>query len=520
MRDEPFFGCNHPVYAWAVLHACWTHNRFSVTHASTPFELCLGRMCTGKLARYGERVLGFLKTDMKGKPQGRLGICLGKTTQNDTHIIAVADGVFVTRSIRRLTSAFDVKYFTDLTTCPWECNYAALGHTMMHAKRVLAPVPVPSMIDANLAPPPMLTVSVPYTPDEAAFDPPTPGETKSSPAPTTPGVVTSCHSPSDSKSEDASQAGKVSSKARGEGSSEPITPSLQSSSSSATQAMDESTRPEHERPATEDSSKAPKQLRMNVISYADMHEDMEPDLSQDAFGEDVIDSLESYDFNVEDDDEWDYDYVDDENVAATSHEDDTKKFIYPYDKEEPQLTDEQMVELDGIADKIEIQRLLGMGVLLNASCLDGTAYKQVSTRFVRTWRDKEMVIDGKPTRAWVRRSRLFARELAWLCDDKQSTFSPASSSISSRVLPVIFLQHRDEDWILMSCDVQDAFLTVKQRDLTMIVAKDAVGNEQPYALGTVLPGQRARSQLWNEDITNHLKQTLDMVECENFPQAC
>ena len=63
----------------------------------------------------------------------------------------------------------------------------------------------------------------------------------------------------------------------------------------------------------------------------------------------------------------------------------------------------------------------------------------------------------------------------------------------------------------MSCDVQGAFLTVKQRDPTMIVAKDAVGNEQPYALGRVLPGQRAGSQLWNEDIANHLKQTLDMI---------
>ena len=69
----------------------------------------------------------------------------------------------------------------------------------------------------------------------------------------------------------------------------------------------------------------------------------------------------------------------------------------------------------------------------------------------------------------------------------------------------------------MSCDVQDAFLTVKQRDPTMIVVKDAVGNEQPYALGRVLPGQRAGSQLWNEDITNHLKQTLDMIECEIYP---
>ena len=146
--------------------------------------------------------------------------------------------------------------------------------------------------------------------------------------------------------------------------------------------MDECTRPEHERPATEDSSRAPKQLRMNVISYADMHEDMEPDLFQDAFGEDVIDSLETYDFDVDDHEDWDY--VDDENVVATSKEDDIKKLMYPYDKEEPQLTDEQMVELDGITEKIGIQRLLSMGVLLNSSCLDETAYKQLSSRFVRT----------------------------------------------------------------------------------------------------------------------------------------
>ena len=115
---------------------------------------------------------------------------------------------------------------------------------MMHAKRVLAPVPVPSMIDANLAP--MLTASVPYTPDEAAFDPPTPGEMKSSPAPTAPGVVTSRPSPSDPQSGDTSQAGKVLSKANEEGSNELLASSLQSSSSSLAQAMDESTRPEHE----------------------------------------------------------------------------------------------------------------------------------------------------------------------------------------------------------------------------------------------------------------------------------
>lgn len=80
-----------------------------------------------------------------------------------------------------------------------------------------------------------------------------------------------------------------------------------------------------------------------------------------------------------------------------------------------------------------------------------------------------------------------------------------------------FFQHRAEDWVLMSCDMQDAFLTVQQREPTMVIAKDVAGNEQAYALGRVLPGQRAGSLLWNEDITNHLKETLDMEECTIYP---
>jgi len=69
----------------------------------------------------------------------------------------------------------------------------------------------------------------------------------------------------------------------------------------------------------------------------------------------------------------------------------------------------------------------------------------------------------------------------------------------------------------MSCDVQDAFLTVQQREPTMVIARDASGVEQACALGRMLPGQRAGSLLWNEDITNHLKETLDMVECTIYP---
>ena len=70
--------------------------------------------------------------------------------------------------------------------------------------------------------------------------------------------------------------------------------------------MDETSRPEHDRPEGDDTARAPKRMRMRLISYAEMHEDMEPDLSQEAFGGDVIGSLESYDFDIDDETEWDF----------------------------------------------------------------------------------------------------------------------------------------------------------------------------------------------------------------------
>ncbi len=218
-------------------------------------------------------VRGFWAFSKQSSKENRSGkIWFGKTTQNDVRVLAVSDGIFVARSIRRLTMPFDVRYFTELTVCPWECNYAALGHTIMHAKRVLAPSPAAATVDADLAPPPMLTASVPYTPDEAGIDPPTPHV---------------------GKALDTPQAGKVDRQASGASSSAPrkviaddgpATAIPQGSSSSTSKAMDETSRPVHDRPEGDDTARAPKQMRMNVISYAEMHEDMEPDLSQEAFG--------------------------------------------------------------------------------------------------------------------------------------------------------------------------------------------------------------------------------------------
>ena len=88
----------------------------------------------------------------------------------------------------------------------------------------------------------------------------------------------------------------------------------------------------------------------------------------------------------------------------------TQQLIFPDDAGEPQLSIQDMIQLDSLADRVEIERLTKLGVLPPDSlqCEPGQRPKTLSTRFVRTWREK--VIDNK--RVFLRRSRYVAREFA------------------------------------------------------------------------------------------------------------
>lgn len=52
-------GCHQPRYQRVVLHNCWLHNRFVVRQGHTAYELCADRPFAGRLALFGEHVLGF-----------------------------------------------------------------------------------------------------------------------------------------------------------------------------------------------------------------------------------------------------------------------------------------------------------------------------------------------------------------------------------------------------------------------------------------------------------------------------
>ena len=201
------------------------------------------------------------------------------------------------------------------------------------------------------------------------------------------------------------------------------------------------------------------------------------------FEEDEVDNLELYDSQLEEFDyteslEFEPDQVDptlDEMIS---------KLCRPYSTQEPNLSDEELSQLDALADKVEILRLKGLGVLLPTSTLPPGGVKRLTTRFVRTWRDK--FVGG--TRYWLRRSRYVAREFSWLSPDRQDLFSPASSSITNRLLPYCYLQRfaTDSSQVLAALDIGDAFLSVDQQQPTIVTCELASGDVEEFALGKVL----------------------------------
>ena len=116
--------------------------------------------------------------------------------------------------------------------------------------------------------------------------------------------------------------------------------------------------------------------------------------------------------NFENDELYDDgDWMDDDAIIS--------QLTFPFSKHEPSLDESELQRLDALAASLEIQRLsLKMAVLTDAATMPPDS-KQLSTRFVRTWREK-IGKDGQ--QIWLRRSRFVAREFAWMDSEREFTF--------------------------------------------------------------------------------------------------
>ena len=59
---------------------------------------------------------GYLRPEAKSNPKWIRGTWLGKTMTNDTHIIGTSKGIFIARSVRRLSQPWDLKLAGDIAS--------------------------------------------------------------------------------------------------------------------------------------------------------------------------------------------------------------------------------------------------------------------------------------------------------------------------------------------------------------------------------------------------------------------
>ena len=471
---------------------------------------------------------------MKGRPQWTRVIWLSKTASNDSHIVATAAGLFITRSIRRLPETYRLEDLGEVTTAPWEYGHASLGHRLVYARRSAYPFGVavgaePALKDKDAMAVRDYAIAHPFEDVDAAA------------------ISAQAGIPSAVESQQVEQQHLQE--------SQQVTDPLQSASSnpSADSAMQSQQQEHGEKHGTEHEDEGSRAKRSHVGESAEFvpHGDMVPQTPRSEAGEVLDDtpfaemaspskvsrhdgSIDLLGFirNIEHlDIEPEVQFGDDDltllehelHLHEEPYEDDEvtmanhlKELSFPYTPQEPELSADELQRLDALADEVEIKRLSELTVL-QADSLPEDA-KCLSTRFVRTWREKK---DAGGQAIWLRRSRLVAREYTWLQPDREALFSPATSNIASQILPIMYLALREHrDMVMAAIDVKDAFLTVNQQQPTRVKCVNAAGVEVWYMLGKVLPGQRDGSLLWHKDLVQFLGGTkLQMKEHNAYPSV-
>ena len=490
--------------------------------------------------------MGFLKTNSTGKAAPRWAECiwLGRTMLNDVNIVwapGSPGGIFVTRSIRRFGQPWDIKMLSELDVYAWEHGYANLGGVLVPRKRVAPPVAseVPIEMPMMVAPPTSTTTNgssdqQPNTPDEAGSDPPT---TRLEYAPSSREMSLPGQSGSASPMSGTRSAAELERLETG-------MPSGQVQGVSGLQvqgsAMADLGAEVHASNGGDNVGPVdaidPRPLTRRRVGHVDLitcagdrmsdcalnaicliaeyddaqsvcqigeltleHEDGVPEFVLDAS---VVDNLEDYEFSLEDD------RCDDD----LSQELDPRLCLPRHDDSGPWMSAEALADLDDIADQHELDRLQRMQVLLPPESLDGCRQqvKHLSTKLVRSWREKE---DASGNAIWLHRSRYVAREFNWMAE-RSDCFSPASSAIANKLLPILALQ---KGYTLAAIDVSDAFLTVQQKEPTLVEYVDKSGNRQSFALGRLLPGQRDGAKEWYHDFVEYLRHIVKAETCVAYP---
>ena len=251
----------------------------------------------------------------------------------------------------------------------------------------------------------------------------------------------------------------------------------------------------------EPSAKRARVLRVDNIDM--QHMDVDPvelfdDECMDSFNQMTLEEGGRFEMNV-------------------SSELDTECLWKPFSVLEPVLDQLELQAIDEVADKVEIQRLQSMGVIINPSDYTGTLGKELSAKMVRTWRKKTRMIQSESGEnvevlAWMRRSRMVAREFAFL-EQRDDIYSPSSCAAVTKVLPALALSNGFvKDGILGTADISDAYLQVPQRQPRVVKLGDL-----SFVILKCVPGQRDGALLWYQHFVSVLDSKMKLEVCQELP---
>ena len=480
---------NHPLVSWSFTHSAWLMNRFITYGNLTPFEVASGRPYQGKLCDFAEPVLAwvYIAPGPKGGSRWEDGIFLGKSLSNDMFIIGMKNTIRLTRSIKRINRDWSEKaqLYADFSVYSWMVEIK--GNKL--APRVQKSLPEP-VADEEYD-----------TPDEAGSDPPTEDETGA---------------PEETVSLSFPEGVPIQAFFRRES---PMTPAAVAPTPRPTPAPgsvvptahqgggdDRMAQSREDRPSLEDGGRESKRQRLSIqrVQEEEFHH--------------VDESMEyGFDIEIDTDDDYEMEYDEDDNYMP---EDDENNLWYPNSDGEPEVSSEEMVQLDQLADRHELKRLEKMGVIGRSESYDGEKGSPLSAKFVRTWRKKLRSTELGMQR--LRRSRLVAREFTFL-EHRTDVFAPASSASCQRLIPAIAMLGLHPTYVLGSLDIGDAYLMVPQTLVREVKLIDGdlcgVAGDGAWVIHRCLPGQRDGARKWYDYFAEVLNKNFNAVACQEQPSV-
>eukprot|EP00434_Breviolum_minutum_P043737 symbB.v1.2.039002.t1/scaffold6288.1/size30759/2 len=503
------FPDSHPLHLWAILHSAWLLNRFHL-HSQlgcTPFQSLFGRPYKGRVANFGQDMYGISQKKAKYKAQWVKGIWVGKDAADQDILIIENDKILKSRAVRAIGTFWSKEDLINMEVSP--------DYMLKIATQTKGIYPVI----------PPLTCLPPRSDDEAASDPP---DEQGGEGLEVPEMMTVPASAKVSAEEQEGQGSRLPISSRSPfGSQSPLEQRelshLPFSAGILPEGDDgpvkrgldaEDTKRDIKQPKVKSysekrvsfdslESKEPKQSKTSlqssptfagnirlVTQYGDVDVYVEPD--EDGFDAPHEECFLHLENELDCDDDLDKSDLQLENQGP------------------PEMTDEEIAQLDRAASLEELDRLSNIGVISEYSDVNGEEMV-LDTRLVYDWRFRE----GH----WKRRARLVAREFRCGDASNEETFSPTSSKWIIHMLLVVALVQQLSVLIM---DVKDAFLTVPQRDLVIVqipvwaqtddMITKGIGH---WKLLRCLPGQRRAALHWHEHFESTVNQ-LDFISFEGM----